>query len=486
MLIFALFCILFLPKTKADVIKSKYFNYVEKGGKTVKTSPSTQFKLMETYPQATVTVYLAGTLTLASLWDDRNGLVIKNNPFVADIDSFYYFYVDCGKYDIKFSGTGVAAPYTYGDIFVCGLIGSGDVDNDGTGTLNYIPKWTSTTTLGDSDLFNISSQVRAGASTYFGWTNGLPSAPLDVAFFRTTTGLLEINSGANADYRDLFLRRITPHPNATIAGLNFGTLAGDPSSVVAGDCWYNTVLNKFRCFENGTVQNIIEPAGSGITSINTLTAVSQFLVTGTAGTDFNIVSLVDTHTFNIPSASLTARGLVTINAQTFNGKKTFNPTVTFSGFNFGVLAGDPATTVDGDCWYNSSLAKYRCTEASANITLDPNPNIPYDVATQIQGIPTASAVVLHFVAVRSFNLPSSFTGTKCDAIVAATAQTDFVVKVNGVTKGTLRFAIAGTTCSIVSGTATSIVAGDIVTITAPASPDATLSDIALVLKGTML
>ena len=57
---------------------------------------------------------------------------------------------------------------------------------------------------------------------------------------------------------------------------------------------------------NGTVSG---GGGSGITSINALNAVAQFMVTGSAGNDFNIVSAGATHTFNIPSASTTARGL---------------------------------------------------------------------------------------------------------------------------------------------------------------------------------
>jgi hypothetical protein len=60
-----------------------------------------------------------------------------------------------------------------------------------------------------------------------------------------------------------------------------------------------------------------------IGSLNGLTAAAQLFATGTAGTDFGIVSAVATHTFNIPSASATARGLVSTGAQTFAGIKTF-------------------------------------------------------------------------------------------------------------------------------------------------------------------
>jgi hypothetical protein len=64
-------------------------------------------------------------------------------------------------------------------------------------------------------------------------------------------------------------------------------------------------------------------AGTGITALNGLTSDVQTFATGTTGTDFNISSSGSTHTFNIPSASNLARGLVSILAQTFAGVKTF-------------------------------------------------------------------------------------------------------------------------------------------------------------------
>jgi hypothetical protein len=54
---------------------------------------------------------------------------------------------------------------------------------------------------------------------------------------------------------------------------------------------------------------------SGITSLGVSgsgqTGATQTLAPGTSGTDFNIVSATNTHTFNIPTFSATARGLVT-------------------------------------------------------------------------------------------------------------------------------------------------------------------------------
>lgn len=322
--IIALSCIFILRNSKADVVKSKYFNYVEKGAKVVKTSPSTQYKLMETYPQSTVTVYDAGTTDLASLWSDRDGLSIKANPFTADTDSFYYFYVDCGKYDIKFSGTGISVSYTYGDVTICGNIssGTGNVETLG-GTADFIAKFTSATSIGDSSLYN-PSNIQASSSILFGWTSGLATASLDVAIGRDSAGKLEINSGILNDLRDLTLHRIEPIPTATIPGLNFGVIANDPSAPVEGDCWYNSSLSAFRCFIGSTVTL---STGNGITSINALTAAAQLLTVGTSGSDFNISSTTATHTFNLPDAGLAARGVVTTGTQSFNGDKTFDDNI---------------------------------------------------------------------------------------------------------------------------------------------------------------
>lgn len=73
--------------------------------------------------------------------------------------------------------------------------------------------------------------------------------------------------------------------------------------------------------EDNNLCQIITTFTTGLTALNNLTEQVQFFGTGTSGSDFNISSSVNTHTFNIPTASSSARGLLSsTDWTTFNNK----------------------------------------------------------------------------------------------------------------------------------------------------------------------
>jgi hypothetical protein len=79
--------------------------------------------------------------------------------------------------------------------------------------------------------------------------------------------------------------------------------------------------------EDNHLCQVITTFSNGLTALNGLTEQVQYFQVGTSGTDFNIVSSVATHTFNLPDASTSNRGVVTTGTQTFAGYKIFNGTI---------------------------------------------------------------------------------------------------------------------------------------------------------------
>jgi hypothetical protein len=109
---------------------------------------------------------------------------------------------------------------------------------------------------------------------------------------------------------------------------------------------------------------------------------------------------------------------------------------------------------------------------------------PYDIAGFYPGVLGSAALLLRFVAPRSVTLPGSLTGSRASAGAAAAAQADIDIRVNGVSKGTVRFAVGGTTANFIFASQVVLTAGDVLTLTAPATADATLADISITLAGT--
>src|SRR5208282_1335095 len=95
--------------------------WCEQGGVSV-SIPGTQGSGTQKFQQSfvlnnqgcTVTVYNAGTLTVSTIYSD-NSATPQANPFTASNTGYWFFYAANGRYDVKFSGAGIASPFTLGD-----------------------------------------------------------------------------------------------------------------------------------------------------------------------------------------------------------------------------------------------------------------------------------------------------------------------------------------------------------------------------------
>ena len=104
--------------------------------------------------------------------------------------------------------------------------------------------------------------------------------------------------------------------------------------------------------ENSHLCEIITTFAGGIAALNGLTANTQYFATGTSGSDFNILSVSDTHTFNLPTASATNRGaLSSTDWTTFNSKQNAITLTTTGSSGSSTLVGDtlnvPTYTLSG-------------------------------------------------------------------------------------------------------------------------------------------
>ena len=155
-----------------------------------------------------------------------------------------------------------------------------------------------------------------------------------------------------------------------------------PGSPQQGDLWWSTLdANLFIYYIDGTSAQWVEAtsganggnfggAGSGITLLNGISYADQIFAVGFDGSDFNIASAGTSHTFNIPSADLTKRGLVSTGTQTFGGLKRFSDGLEIKTGNSIKL-------------YNSADTSYTAFESSATSSvtyvLPPTDGLPAQV-----------------------------------------------------------------------------------------------------------
>jgi hypothetical protein len=120
--------------------------------------------------------------------------------------------------------------------------------------------------------------------------------------------------------------------------------------------------------ENGNLCEVLTTFTTGLTALNGLTTQVQNFAVGTSGTDFNISSATDTHTFNLPTASATNRGALSSADWTmFNNKQNAltNP-ITGTGANGQVAFFNGTTTQTGDngLFWDTTLGRLELTTSN--------------------------------------------------------------------------------------------------------------------------
>lgn len=99
----------------------------------------------------------------------------------------------------------------------------------------------------------------------------------------TATGTLNLQGAMNLPTNI----RQTFRPGATVAGLNVGTMAGNPTSAIAGDIWYNTTSGRFSGTFGTAVHALV---GEGLTQTltnKTISGANNTISNLNAGTVFN-------------------------------------------------------------------------------------------------------------------------------------------------------------------------------------------------------
>lgn len=489
----------------------KIQGWAEQGGSVVIVSgmSSVPIDYQKSFPSCTVAIYLAGTATLASLFTDSTGVTPKANPFTAATDASWSAFLVGGTYDVTFSGTGITTPFTISSI-LAGLSLPGNVAYTDVANVFTVAPQTITiasnsgTAAWATSISSIAASLTSKGSTVAGsqGTGGpvnaslstLTSSSPNVSVWQTGSDGV-IYFGTNDTVRALLnssaLRLKVPlqldgstsgaalvKTQAAAGAYTFQLPNTDP---IVG---YNLFASAFSGgvitldWQNPSPASSADPAGLPAMMIGVGTPSQKVMI---YPVNFS---------FSLPLTGSTAIALTAATAQTdfdiqVNGisKGTIrfaaSGTVgTLISATTSALSSGDVVRIIGPLVPDATLANVGFNLAG---TVSVSPSTPVSISDGFTGLSIPSQNVIIYSANSSFTL--AVTGSTGIALTAATAQTDFLVKVNGVTKGTLRFAAAGTVASVVSPTSTSIASGDLIQIIGPVTPDITLANVGFNLKG---
>jgi hypothetical protein len=179
------------------------------------------------------------------------------------------------------------------------------------------------------------------------------------------TGLSVASASYFSSTVDINSLRLSNSLSLIYGGTGLGT-SGLPNQILGMNS--NSSALEYKTFSAGfgitishssnSISFSVTSAGSGISSINGLSSAEQAFEANSNGTNFNIVSIGSTHTFNLPSAGSGSSGIITTSAQTISGNKSFNNIVVVSGLG-----------VTNDATFRSTVDIYGGVGVSGQVTL---------------------------------------------------------------------------------------------------------------------
>jgi hypothetical protein len=332
LLALVLLCLSSLP---AFAIQSAT-GWCEKGGQRVIISNNGQTSsgyFQRSFPSCTITVYLTGTSTPATIYSDGS-MTPLSNPFSATVTGQWIFYAPDGNYDVQYSGTGVGSPFKIVNLQLLSSSGGG---GGGTGTV------TNTGTLTSGQLIRGNGGVNITVGDLAG----------DISTSGTlTTTLATVNSNVGSCGDATHVSQITLNAKglATACTAVAITSGGTPafSSITSGT--------------NTAAAMLVGSGGSfGYTGTGTVSA-NQIL--NTAITGFTGIIKMTSGIPSVATSGIDYVGPATVTTYTAGAKQTLSQSATTAGFNLGALSIDPSVPVQGDLWYNGGVLKYRTASAT--------------------------------------------------------------------------------------------------------------------------
>jgi hypothetical protein len=339
---------------------------------TVAIANGTGISVTGTYPSFTVTntsPSSGGTVTSVGLTTSSAALALTNTPITSS-----------GNIGVNFSG--LSSQYVRGDGALANFPTTG---GGGSSVAYYFNGSVNQGTFGGATYYEMSKTPIFGAGTTFsiaadGYIAQFITDANDPALLAIPAGSWNIQlyfstssaGGSPSYYVELYkyngttftlIASNSANPEGITGGVStdlYSTSLGVPQTTLAVTdrlAMRVYVAHSGRTItlhtEGSTLCEVVTTFSTGLNALNGLTAQVQYFATGTSGSDFNISSATDTHTFNLPSASSSNRGLLTsADWTTFSNSKVTSvsgtaPVVSSGGTTPAISMAKATTSVDG-------------------------------------------------------------------------------------------------------------------------------------------